>query len=67
MKSLAGGPVGTVGFKTDTALKGPWDNAALLHGTQLVAVKHDVFVGMTLTSADYDRAKALLSAICSRL
>jgi len=78
MKSLAGssegggpgtatGAVGTVGFKTDTALEGPWDNAALLHGTQLVAVRHDVFVGMTLTSADYDRAKALLGAICSRL
>ncbi|MGH7511439.1 MAG: hypothetical protein ACREOQ_00810 [Gemmatimonadales bacterium] len=78
MKSLAGssegggsgsatGAVGTVGFKTDTALKGPWDNAALLHGTQLVAVRHDVFVGMTLTSADYEKAKALLGAICSRL
>jgi hypothetical protein len=78
MKSLAGsaegggpgsatGAIGTVGFRTDTTLKGPWDNAALLHGTQLVAVKHDVFVGMTLTSADYDRARALLSAICSRL
>jgi hypothetical protein len=77
MKSLAGGsedggPVGatgavaTVGFKTDTALEGPWD-AALLHGTQLLAVRHDVFVGMTLTSADYEKAKALLGAICSRL
>ena len=37
----------------DTTLKGPWDHAALLHGTQLLAVRHDVFVGMTLTSADY--------------
>ncbi len=78
MKSLAGGSdgggpgsatgaVATVGFKTDTALKGPWDNAALLHGTQLLAVRHDVFVGMTLTSADYEKAKALLGAICLRL
>jgi hypothetical protein len=78
MKSLAGSSNGggagsatgaavTVGFKTDTALKGPWDNAALLHGTQLVAVKHDVFVGLSLTSADYEKAKALLGAICSRL
>lgn len=78
MKSLAGsregggagaatGAVGTVGFRTDTALAGPWDDAALLHGTQLIAVKHDVFVGMTLTSADYEKAKALLGAICTRL
>ncbi len=78
MRSLAGssegggpgsatGAVATVGFKTDTALKGPWDNAALLHGTQLLAVRHDVFVGMQLVSADYDKAKALLGAICSRL
>ena len=78
MKSLAGpsagggpgsatGAVATVGFRTDTTLKGPWDNAALLHGTQLFAVRHDVFVGMSLTSADYEKAKALLGAICSRL
>jgi len=63
----AAGAVATVGFKTDTALKGPCDNAALLHGTQLLAVRHDVFVGMALTSADYEKAKALLGAICSRL
>jgi hypothetical protein len=78
MKSLAGtsggggpgsatGAVATVGFRTDTTLKGPWDNAALLHGSQLLAVRHDVFVGMALTSADYDKAKALLGVICSRL
>jgi len=33
----------------------------------LIAVRHDVFVGMNLESADYERAKALLAAICSRL
>jgi hypothetical protein len=56
-----------VGFKTDTTLKGPWDRAALLHGTQLIAVRHDVMVGMTLESADYSKAKALIGAICERL
>jgi hypothetical protein len=65
--SKASGAATKVGFKTDTTLIGPWDNAALLHGTQLVAVKHDVFVGMGLESADYDSAKALLAAICSRI
>lgn len=66
-KSQASGAVSTVGFQTDTTLKGPWDRAALIHGTQLIAVRHDVFVGMDLTSADYQKAKALMVAICSRL
>ena len=63
----ATGAVTQVGFKTDTALKGPWDNASLQHGTQLLAVKNDVMVGMDLQSADYDKAKALLTAICEKL
>lgn len=73
MKMVGGGGPGApgaatqVGFKTDTMLKGPWDNASLLHGTQLIAVKNDVMVGMDLQSADYEKAKALMAAICSRL
>lgn len=41
--------------------------ATLLHGTPLLAVTADVMVGMDLQSADYDKAKALMAAICSRL
>jgi hypothetical protein len=78
MKMVAGGSAGDgpssapgaaakVGFRTDTMLKGPWDHAALLHGTQLLAVRGDVFVGMSLQSADYDKAKALMGAICAHL
>jgi hypothetical protein len=73
MKMAGGGGAGApgaatqVGFKTDTTLKGPWDNATLLHGTQLLAVKSDVMVGMDLQTADYEKAKALMAAICSRL
>jgi hypothetical protein len=63
----ATGAVTQVGLKTDTTLEGPWDNASLQHGTQLLAVKNDVMVGMDLRSADYDKAKALLTAICGRL
>ena len=63
----APGAAATIGFQTDTMLAGPWDNASLLHGTQLIAVRHDVSVGMSLESADYEKAKALLAAICSRL
>ena len=66
-KGKAPGAASTIGFRTDTTLAGPWDGASLLHGTQLIAVRHDVFVGMSLQSADYDKAKALLAAICSRL
>jgi hypothetical protein len=65
--SKANGAPTKVGFRTDTTLTGPWDSAALLHGTQLLAVRRDVMVGMTLETADYDRAKALLAAICTRL
>jgi hypothetical protein len=74
LMNLAGGGGGgapgaatQVGFKTDTTLKGPWDSAMLLHGTQLFAVKGDVMVSMDLKSADYEKAKALLAAACSSL
>ena len=63
----APGASAQVGLKTDSTLQGPWDNATLLHGTQLLAVKADVMVGMDLQSADYEKAKALMAAICSRL
>ena len=63
----ATGAVTQVGLETDTTLRGPWDNASLQHGTQLLAVKNDVMVGMNLQSADYGKAKALLTAICARL
>ncbi len=63
----APGAATQVGFKTDTMLKGPWDNASLLHGTQLLAVKSDVMVAMDLQTADYEKAKALMAAICSKL
>jgi hypothetical protein len=73
MKMVGGGGPGApgaatqVGFKTDTTLKGPWDNASLLHGTQLLGVKNDVMVFIDLQTADYEKAKALLATICSRL
>lgn len=55
------------GDGADTTLAGPWDHAALVHGTRLVGVRHDTLVGMNLQSADFEKAKALLAAICSRL
>jgi hypothetical protein len=64
---VAPGAATQIGFKTDSTLQGPWDNATLLHGTQLLAVKADVMVGMDLKSADYEKAKALMAAICSTL
>lgn len=66
-KSQASGAPATVGFRTDTTLQGPWDSAMLMHGTQLLAVRHDVLVAMDLQSADYEKAKALLAAICTHL
>lgn len=66
-KPSATGALTTVGLRTDTTLKGPWDNAALLHGTQLIAVRGDVSVVMSLQSADYEKAKALLGTVCAHL
>jgi hypothetical protein len=63
----APGAATQVGFKTDTNLKGPWDSAMLMHGTQLFAVKNDVMVAMDLQSADYEKAKALLAVVCTSL
>lgn len=65
--TTAPGAVTTVGFTTDTTLKGPWDGASLLHGTQLLAVRNDVMVAMSLETADYVKAKALLATICTHL
>ena len=61
--TTAPGAASTEGFRTDTTLAGPWDHAMLQHGTQLMAVRHDTFVLIMLTSADYPHAKALLAAI----
>lgn len=63
----APGAATEVGFRTDTHLQGPWDSAMLIHGTQLMAVKADVMVTIDLKNADYDKAKALLSVLCSSL
>jgi len=65
--TTAPGAVTTVGFTTDTTLEGPWDNASLLHGTELLAVRNDVLVAMSLQTADYEKAKALLATICTHL
>lgn len=64
--SATGAPVKT-SFKTDTTLRGPWDAAALINGSQLGATRHDVMVMFDLNHADYDKAKALLAAACERL
>ena len=65
--TTAPGAATTVGFTTVTTLQGPWDNATLLHGTQLMAVRNDVMVAMSLETADYTKAKALLATICTHL
>ncbi len=60
--TTAPGASATVGLQTDTTLKGPWDQAMLMHGTQLLAVHHDVMMTIDLRSADYAHAKSLLAA-----
>jgi hypothetical protein len=55
------------GLKTDTTMVGPWDAAALINGSWLIASKDDVSLTIILGTADYDKAKALLAAACERL
>lgn len=55
------------GLKTDTTLTGPWDTAALINGSWLMASKDDVGLTIILGTADYDKAKALVAAACERL
>lgn len=58
---MIGGALSKVG------MSGPWVNASLQHCAQLLAVQIDVMVGMDWQSADYDKAKALLTATCEKL
>jgi hypothetical protein len=55
------------GLKTDTTLTGPWDAAALINGSWLMATKDDVGLTIILGTADYHKAKALVAAACERL
>jgi hypothetical protein len=55
------------GLAPDTMLVGPWDSAALVNGSWLLASKDDVGLMMILGTADYDKAKALIAAACEKL
>lgn len=55
------------GLAPDTMMVGPWDTAALINGSWLVASKDDVGLMMILGTADYDKAKALMAAACEKL
>jgi hypothetical protein len=49
------------GLKTDTAVAGPWDEAALLSGLEFSAVKQDVMLSVDLRTIPYDQARALIA------
>ena len=70
LSKMTGGAVDvtplTKGLTSDTTLVGPWDRAALIVGT-LAATKHNVMIQLIVSSADYDKAKALLAAACEQL
>jgi hypothetical protein len=59
--------MGKRGTATDSTLAGPWDSAALVNGDWLIATRHDVAVTIEVGNADYDKAKALVTAACERL
>ena len=56
-----GTQMGDGGLVTDTAVAGPWDEAALLSGLSFSAVKRDVLLSVDLRTIPYDQARALLA------
>ncbi|HEY6224623.1 MAG TPA: hypothetical protein VIW26_12625, partial [Gemmatimonadales bacterium] len=62
-----GTQMGDGGLKTDTAVAGPWDEAALLSGLEFSAVKHDVMLTVDLRTISYDQAKALIAKAVEHL
>jgi len=52
---------------TDTTFVGPWDRAGMVGGSTMIATRHNVMIEILLTSGDYDKAKALLTAACEQL
>jgi hypothetical protein len=66
-----GGPAmedSSLRLKTDTfGLKGPWDQAAILNGFTLEAVKKDVLVAVGLQYLDQKKAEALVAKAMSKI
>ena len=62
-----GTQMGEGGLKTDTAVAGPWDEAALLSGLEFSAVKQDVMLSVDLRTIPYDQARALIAKAVERL
>ena len=62
-----GTQMGDGGLKTDTAVAGPWDAAALISGLQFSAVKQDVLLSVDLRTIPYDQARALVARAAQHL
>lgn len=62
-----GTQMGDGGLKTDTAVAGPWDAAALVSGLEFSAVKHDVLLSVDLRTIPYDQARALIAKAVEHL
>ena len=54
-------------MKTDSAVAGPWEAAAMVNGQWFVATKHDVAITIILSNADYEKAKALVGAAFQKI
>jgi hypothetical protein len=71
MLRAMGGPAmmdSSLRLKTDTSgLKGPWDQAAILNGFTLLAVKKDVLVSVSLEHLDEKKAEALVAKAMGRI
>lgn len=62
-----GTQMGAGGLTTDTAVTGPWDEAALLSGLEFSAVKNDALLSVDLRTIPYDQARALIAKAVEHL
>ncbi len=62
-----GTQMGAGGLTTDSAVSGPWDEAALISGIEFSAVKQDVIFTVDLRTIPYDQARALIAKAVEHL
>lgn len=58
---------GSLRLKNDTAVAGPWDEAAVLNGLSFAAVKKDVYMTMALQMLGEQKAKAMITKAMGRI
>jgi hypothetical protein len=57
----------SLSLRSEADVKGPWARAALVHGTEFVAVRKDVYFRVDVGGVGYEKAKQLVARAAGRL